>query len=185
VYDVHRVSAVALDMTVIRNFHDASYPMYLRQYLPQAVVVRDVQEELNKQARSRPNLTAMMKNGWPSLLPPLPAELRARGLLIQELWLEPGDDDTAHLGEIYTVLAAHHFKVPAIITDDGDGKNLASSQEFSIPVIDTGELVCEMVCQKKLHREHAWAIYRKANMYPERSEFEALLEQVRLAAPFA
>lgn len=176
-YRAHLSSMVAIDTTVVRNFHDAGYPTYLRQYLPQAVVVGDVQRELNGQAQSRPNLQVLIRR-WPALMEPLPPELLARGLDIQELWLEPGDDETAHLGEIYTVLGASHFGVPLVITDDRRGKRLAAEER--VPAIDSGELACEMVCQKGLRTvEDAWAIYRKSKKKPNREKFEALLTRYR------
>lgn len=174
---------MALDTTVVRNFHDAGYPTQLRQYLPQAVVIGDVQGELNRQARTRSNLTALMRGGWPKLLPALPKDLIERGYAIQELWLDEGDEPTAHLGEIFTVLGAHHFGVPLIITDDGDAKRLAREEEFSLPAIDTGELACEMVCQGKLHELHAWAIYRGTKKNPKRDKFDELLERAKTAPP--
>lgn len=182
-YHAHRASKVALDTTVIRNFHDAGYPTFLRQYLPEAVVISDVQGELNKQARSRPNLKTLMR-GWPKILPPLPPELTERGLAIQELFLKPGDEVTAHLGEIFTVLGACHFGVPLVITDDSDGRRLAA--EEGIPVINSGELACEMVCQGRLREGDAWAIYRKSKKKAKRPKFEALLQQSRTspATPF-
>lgn len=179
-YRAHLSSKVALDTTVVRNFHDAGYPTYLRQYLPQAVAVGDVQHELNWQARSRPNLQVLIR-GWPALLEPLPSELVARGLDIQELWLEPDDDQTAHLGEIYTVLGASHFGIPLVITDDRGGRRLAAEER--VPVIGSGELACEMVCQKSLRsQEDAWAIYRKSRKNPNREKFEALLARYRADA---
>lgn len=97
---------VALDMTVIRHFHDAGLLAQLISYLPNACVSRDVQRELTLQARSRPDLQALEKVRWPKQLDPLPTNLIERGLIIQQEWLEDGARADAHLGEIYTVLAA-------------------------------------------------------------------------------
>jgi hypothetical protein len=124
--------------------------------------------------------------GWPTLLPSLPPELLERGLSIQELWLEPGDDETKHLGEIYTVLGACHFLLPLVITDDRKGKRL--STEEGVAVIDSGELACEMVCRKQLREQDAWAIYRtskkdkrKPQQEPKREKFDAILGRYRAA----
>lgn len=180
-YHAHRASSVALDTTVIRNFHDAGYPQQLRQYLPEALVVSDVQGELNKQARSRRNLTAMMRGGWPKLLPDLPKHVIERGYEIQALWLEEGDDETSHLGEIFSVLAAVEFDVPLLCTDDRKGRALA--EEEHLATLTTGELACEMVVQGRLGEPHAWSIYRASKKKPKRATFDALLQTAKTAPP--
>jgi predicted nucleic acid-binding protein len=183
VYHAHRASSVALDTTVPRNFHDAGYPMQLRQYLPHAVVISDVLGELKRQARSRRNLEVMLRSAWPKLLPALSKDTLQRGLEIQELWLEEGDEEATHLGEIYSVLGAVEFGVPLLCTDDRKGRGLA--EEENLPTLTSGELACEMVVQGKLREADAWAIYRRSKKRPKRPKFDALLHTAKTASPTA
>ena len=85
---------VALDMTVIRHFHDAGFLVELISYLPNAYVAQDVYRELTLQARSRPDLQRLERVRWPKQLDPLPTNLIERGLIIQQEWVDNDDRPT-------------------------------------------------------------------------------------------
>lgn len=171
---------VALDMTVIRHFHDAGFLVQLVTYLPKACVVPDVYRELTLQAQSRPQLQGLQKMRWPVQLGQLPAGLIERGLIIQEEWTEEGDRADAHLGEIYTVISAAHFGVDLVITDDGDGLKLASTER--VRAIRGGELAAEMVVEGELTLEEGWLVYQRTRKKPSRENFERLVYYARSEA---
>jgi hypothetical protein len=171
---------VALDMTVIRHFHDSGFLVQLITYLPNAYVAPDVYRELTLQAKSRPQLQNLEKARWPKQLDPLPTQLVERGLVIQQEWLEEGNRPDAHLGEIYTVLAAAHFGIDLIITDDGDGLKLASTE--GIRAIRGGELTAEMVVEGALDLEAGWAVYQLTRRKPSRENYERLVRYAGVEA---
>lgn len=165
---------MALDMTAIRHFHDAGFLAQLVSYLPNAYVAPDVYRELTLQAKSRPGLQALERFRWPKQLDPLPTNLIERGLIIQQAWLEDDDRPDAHLGEIYTVLAAAHFDIDLIITDDGDGLKLASTER--VRAIRGGDLAAEMVVEGALGLEEGWTVYQLTRRKPSRENFERLVK---------
>lgn len=171
---------VALDMTVIRHFHDSGFLIHLITYLPNAYVAQDVYRELTLQAQSRPQLQNLEKARWPKQLDQLPTELVARGLAIQEEWLEDSDRIDAHLGEIYTVLAAAHFGIDLIITDDRDGLKLATTER--IRAIRGGELAAEMVAEGALELEDGWAVYQLTRLKPSRDNYDRLVRYAHVEA---
>jgi hypothetical protein len=171
---------VALDMTVIRHFHDAGFLVQLMTYLPTAFVVDDVHRELTLQARSRPQLQGLDRARWPKRLGQLPKALIDRGIEIQNEWLEEGDPADAHLGEIYTILAASHFDLDLIITDDGAGLRLASAER--VRAIKGGELAAEMVVEGDLDLEDGWAIYQLTRRRPKRENYDRLVQAARAEA---
>lgn len=162
------------------HFHDAGFLAQLVSYLPTACVALDVYRELTLQAKSRPTLQALERVRWPKQLDPLPTNLIERGLIIQEEWLEVGDRPDAHLGEIYTVLAAGHFDIDLIITDDGGGLKLASTE--GVRAIRGGELAAEMVVEGALSLEDAWTVYQLTRRKPNRASFERLVRHAAAEA---
>jgi hypothetical protein len=173
---------VALDTTVVRHFHDAGQLTALVVYLrDNAYAAEDVHRELNLQSRIRQEIAKMQNQfGWPKHFGgQLPRPTIHRGLQIQASWLEPGDPPDAHLGEIYTVLAAKHFNADLVITNDRDGFNLARSEE--IEVIRAGELIAEMVAEGRIGEQVGWDIYRPTRKKPKRSNYDQLLKDARNA----
>lgn len=170
---------VALDTTVVRHFHDGGFVLDLARYLKKsAFVVDDVHRELTYQARSRPVLEGLLaKTRWPQLFDPLPKKVIERGLQIQALWLVEGDPEDAHLGEIFTVLAAVHFKADLLITDDRNGSALAGAE--LVPSMRAGELISEMVQASVLALEDGWTIYQLTRKAPKRERYDSLISAAR------
>lgn len=171
---------VALDTTAIRHFHDAGLLTQLALYLREnAYAAEDVHRELAYQGRTRPDIARLQNQlGWPKHFGgQLPKETILRGKRIQELLFEDGDPPDAHLGEIYTVLAAKHFDADLVITDDGDGVKLAKSEK--VPVIRVGTLVAEMVTARAIDEEAGWSVYKATRKKPKRVAYDALVAEAR------
>jgi hypothetical protein len=163
---------VVLDTTVIRHYHDAGQVLALAQYLKgNGCAADDVHREIGFQARSRPQLQFIVKAGWPKKLGGLPKPVIDRGFEIQQDWLEDGDRPDAHLGEIFTVLAASHFGADVIVTDDRRGLALASIE--GVPGTRAGNLIAEMVKHGIFDDQTGWSIYRLTRKKPKREGYDA------------
>ena len=178
---------IAVDTSVVRNFFAAGQLPRLIAFLPGAIAVQEVLDELEYQGRSRPVLAStLQRTRWPDLLPAtLTVEERRDVQRIQREWTEEDSKRTpgrtsapdAHLGEIVTVFAAVREGIAAVLLDDGRGRALAGSR--GLHVTSGAGLAIRLTHGGELSSDEGWAVYDRSLRSATRAEFERLVSEYR------
>lgn len=175
--------AVLLDTSVIVNFADAGMLIPLARYLEErAVITLDVRRELTRLAGStRPELATLDRLKWPTgEAIALPPDLLADADALRKVHAEPGEHESAHLGEISTALIAPRLPNAIVVMEDGFGKRLCRNR--GTPRLSSAQLAAEMVAAGALDRDSGFAVFDVATPAGiGHTEFEEAVSRAREA----
>jgi len=174
---------VAIDTTLVRYFADAGHLDALIAYLPQAVAVADVLDEVRRQAsspqRQQMGTTLAAHADWPrEVAVNLSSEDSRRIQRIQAEWIAEDKKKgkavraDSHLGELQTIFAAAQEQVPLVVLDDSRARRLAGERRLATK--STYGIALEMTAHGLLTPDQGYAVVEIATG-DARRKFDQLL----------
>lgn len=161
------------DSTMPMNFCEAgaNCALAMLSYLGDGLhMVGEVQEELERKAKSSPALQRFLDEFPTERVRRLDVELVAQVALVKQVMQLPGSHPDEDVGEIASVLYAARRREMGetfdVITDDNEGKRLARDRDLKI--ITTQDLVSQMVCAEALDYADGDRVWRCCFSNPQR-----------------